>query len=117
MGYRGRRAAGQEVACFRGAPAPRPSNLRRRTVPWFWCGVFFFPLLATACGSSEPRPSASRNELTIGISEGSVASAEIGVRELINALTLEGLFQVDVDGRALPRLAEKWAWENDGLTL
>lgn len=49
--------------------------------------------------------------------EGSVVSAEIGIRELINALTLEGLTQVAVDGRALPRLAERWNWEQDGLRL
>ena len=116
MGHRGRRAAGQEIVCLRGARAPRPSNLRRRTVPWFRCGVFFFSFIAAACGSA-PAPPAGRAELIIGISEGSVASAEIGVRELINALTLEGLTQVDVDGRALPRLAERWVWEDDGLTL
>lgn len=48
-----------------------------------------------------------------------MASAEIGIRELTNILTLEGLTQVhvSVDGRALPRLAEKWAWEGDGLRL
>lgn len=70
-----------------------------------------------ACGSPEPQTALPRNELTIGVPEGSVASAEIGVRELINTLTLEGLTQVDVDGRALPRLAEKWNWEQDGLRL
>jgi peptide/nickel transport system substrate-binding protein len=39
--------------------------------------------------------------------------------ELISVLTLEGLTQVNVavDGRAIPRLAESWVWENDGLRL
>ena len=60
-----------------------------------------------SCGSPEPQIAPPGYELTIGVPEGSVASAEIGVRELINTLALEGLTQVDVEGRVLPRLAEK----------
>jgi len=32
-------------------------------------------------------------------------------------LSLEGLTQLSPDGRALPRLADRWVWENDGLRL
>jgi len=98
------------------ASARRSPAFRRRTAPWFWCGVFFFASLAIDCGSPEPGI-LPRNELIIGVPEANVASAEIGVRELINLFTLEGLTQVDVDGRALPHLAEKWTWEKDGLRL
>src|SRR5207302_8113303 len=32
-------------------------------------------------------------------------------------LSLEGLTALDTDGRALPRLAQSWSWENQGRTL
>ncbi len=119
MGYRGRRTAGQEVVRLRGARAPQSPNLRRRTFPWFWCGVFFFSLTLAGCETAAPEAVSSDGELTIGVPEGSVASAAIGIRELTNILTLEGLTQVhlSIDGRALPRLAEKWVWEEDGMRL
>jgi peptide/nickel transport system substrate-binding protein len=48
-----------------------------------------------------------------------VAGAGLGLAQLTSTLTLEGLTQttVGVDGRALPRLAERWNWENDGRRL
>ena len=90
----------------------------RRTSLWFRCGVFFCTALASAtCSVSTADSPPPRRELIIGVPEGSVASAEIGVRELINILTLEGLTIADVDGRPVPDLAEKWTWERDGLRL
>src|SRR5688572_20064438 len=118
MGHRRRRAAGQEVIRLSGAIDPRSVSLGRRTSPWFWCGVFFFVTSSIGgCSSSAPESPTARRELIIGIPEGSVVSAEIGIRELSNILTLEGLTQVEVDGRPVPRLAEKWTWENGGLRL
>lgn len=55
--------------------------------------------------------------LTIGFPEGAVTGTELGLGQLTTTLTLEGLTQVSVDGRVLPRLAESWTWENDFLTL
>jgi peptide/nickel transport system substrate-binding protein len=120
MDYRGRRAPGQEVDGSRGASAPHLSPLQRRTFPWIWCGVFFFSSLTLAgCRTAAPEASPPDSQLTIGVPEAGIASAEVGIRELTNILTLEGLTQVHVsiDGRALPRLAEKWTWEQDGLQL
>ncbi len=39
------------------------------------------------------------------------------MRELTTGFSLEGLTQVGVDGKAVPRLAEKWTWENDYRSL
>lgn len=83
-----------------------------------WCGVLFFAAIH-ACTSSEP-PSAPRGRvLTIGSPESSVTRGDLGVGSLISFSTLEGLTQVavSVDGRALPRLAESWSWENGGRRI
>lgn len=119
MGHRGRRTSGQEIAGWGGPSAPQPSPLQRRTFPSLWCGVFFFTLTLAGCETPAPEATSRDNQLTIGVPEGSVASAAIGIRELTNILTLEGLTQVhlSIDGRALPRLAEKWTWEEEGLRL
>lgn len=42
----------------------------------------------------------------------------VGLRQLTNTFTVEGLTQTYTnDGRAVPRLAESWNWENDGRRL
>ena len=114
MGYRG---GSSDLGGPNRASARRFPVFQRRTSPWFWCGVFFCAAFTIDCGSPNLEIAPPRQGLTIGVPEGSVVSAEIGVRELVNVFTLEGLTQVDVDGRALPRLAEKWTWEQDGSRL
>ena len=42
--------------------------------------------------------------------EGVGAGNDIGVRQLAQALTVEGLTQLGDDGRAAPRLARSWTW-------
>ena len=79
------------------------------------CGLFVCTL-AVACTPPLPRAS-SPSTLTIGVPEGSVGNAQLGMGEQVTAFTLEGLTQIGADGRALPKLAESWRWENDGLTL
>jgi peptide/nickel transport system substrate-binding protein len=54
--------------------------------------------------------------LTIGVSEG-VTGDDLGPQNLANTLSIEGLTQLSDDGRALPRLAEGWSWENDRARL
>ena len=68
--------------------------------------------------SGTPIPLA-RNVLTIGVPEGSAPGTGTGLGQLTNTLTLEGLTQTSTssDGRALPRLAERWTWENNGRRL
>jgi peptide/nickel transport system substrate-binding protein len=53
------------------------------------------------------------------VPESGVAGTELGLGQLPAAFTLEGLTQVNVsvDGRALPRLAKSWTWEENGLRL
>jgi peptide/nickel transport system substrate-binding protein len=48
-----------------------------------------------------------------------VASAGLGLGQLTSTLTLEGLTQASAsgDGRALPRLAARWTWEDEGRRL
>jgi peptide/nickel transport system substrate-binding protein len=55
--------------------------------------------------------------LTIGVPEGTVAGTDLGARQMMAALSVEGLTQLGEDGRATPRLAESWRWENDGKRL
>ncbi len=99
-----------------------PSVLRRRTTLRVWCGVIFLASAAagiTACESRSQAAAQRRGVLRIGVPESGVNRAELGTGSLITSSTLEGLTQVNasVDGRALPRLAESWRWENGGRRL
>ena len=120
MGHRGRRAEGRQQVERPIGPLARPvATLKRRaTPPWIWCGVIFLAG-ASACDLAETRPSPAQNVLTIGVPEGSVAGTGVGLGQLTSTLTLEGLTQTSTssDGRALPRLAARWAWENEGRRL
>jgi peptide/nickel transport system substrate-binding protein len=55
--------------------------------------------------------------LTIGVPEGLVTGTDVGLQQLVTLLSGEGLTQLSADGRALPRLAESWSWEDDGRRL
>ena len=95
---------------------PRVSE--RRTARKSWCGVFFLAALcAVACQESSPKKTARLDTLTIGFPEGIVPGTELGLSSLANTLSLEGLSQLDVNGRAVPKLAQRWTWENEGLRL
>jgi peptide/nickel transport system substrate-binding protein len=97
----------------------RPSSVyRRRTALRAWCGVIFSACLA-ACSPADTTQSQRGPILTIGVPESGVNGPDLGTGSLIRQSTLEGLTQVNVsvDGRALPRLAESWSWENSGRRL
>lgn len=49
--------------------------------------------------------------------EGNLAGTDVGIRQIAGSLSLEGLTQLSLDGRVLPRLAESWTWEEGGLRL
>jgi peptide/nickel transport system substrate-binding protein len=69
--------------------------------------------------AAESLPSASRpsqTQLTVGFPE-ATSDPETGAGQFAQLLSLEGFTDLNVDGRALPRLAERWEWENDGLAL
>src|SRR5688500_9756152 len=81
------------------------------------CGAALFACAAIACGVESPQTSsASRAELTVGFPE-ATGDPELGIGAFAQLLSLEGLTILDIDGRALPRLAERWEWENDNLAL
>ena len=72
---------------------------------------------AAACARETVEPAQEASVLTIGYPEGTVAAADAGLRATIDLLTVEPLITAEADGRATPRLAESWSWENDGRQL
>lgn len=83
------------------------------------CGfLFVLAIVANACQA--PAPSASSQHplsLTIGIPEGTAGTSDVGAGQQANMLALEGLTQINADGRVVPRVAERWEWERGGLAL
>ena len=78
----------------------------------------FLALAGFACTSSAP--SIGSNESTVlrvGVPESNVSGEELGVGQFGNLLNFESLTLTGADGRAMPRLAQRWRWEDDGLTL
>jgi peptide/nickel transport system substrate-binding protein len=51
------------------------------------------------------------------VPEGNVPGEDLGVGQFVNILNYESLTLNGTDGRALPRLAERWRWTNNDLTL
>src|SRR4051812_10604767 len=90
---------------------------KRRTALQAWCGVLFLCVSGTACGRASSQAPAVTESLTIGVPEETVAGTDLGARQMMSALSIEGLTQLEEDGRAAPHLAEKWHWENDGTKL
>jgi peptide/nickel transport system substrate-binding protein len=69
------------------------------------------------CGSNGQETTPVRDVLRIGVPESTGGGPNVGMRELTNGLSLEGLTQVGIDGKAVPRLAARWTWENDYRSL
>jgi peptide/nickel transport system substrate-binding protein len=83
-------------------------------------GVFLFAaLIQLACNGSAPSSAPVREPtiLRVGIPEGNAPGDDLGVGQFVNFLNFESLTLVGTDGRALPRLAERWRWDDNGLTL
>lgn len=55
--------------------------------------------------------------LTVGVPEGNARGEDLGVGQFVNLLRFESLTLTGADGRATPRLAERWQWEENGLAL
>jgi peptide/nickel transport system substrate-binding protein len=91
---------------------------RRRSEVVLRCGATLLVCASIACAPpSLPVSSASsEDELTVGFPE-ATGDPELGAGQFAQLLSLEGLTILHVDGRAMPRLAERWEWENDGLAL
>lgn len=73
--------------------------------------------VSSACTAPGAETPPARTNLVIGYSESAGGGAEIGLPQIARTLSLEGLTQLSPDGRALPRLADRWGWENNDLRL
>jgi peptide/nickel transport system substrate-binding protein len=117
LGYRRHGTAQrQQVTTARWATAPR----ERRFLFWTGCGVLFFVLTVDGCTSSELARDTRENEpivLRVGVPEGNVPGEDLGVGQFVNILNYESLTLNGTDGRAQPRLAERWQWDDSDLTL
>ena len=83
-------------------------------------GVFLFAIVANACGPSGTGAQSSDTTptvLRVGVPEGNVPGDDLGVGQFVNILNYESLTLNGADGRALPRLAERWQWEDQDKTL
>jgi peptide/nickel transport system substrate-binding protein len=84
-------------------------------------GVFLVLALAHfGCSGSENTPSTPAQEptnLRVGVPEGNTAGDDAGFRQFVRFLNFESLTLAGPDGRALPRLAERWRWADNDLTL
>lgn len=84
-------------------------------------GVLLFAgLLISACAGSDsslPARSSEPTVLRVGVPEGNAQGDDIGVGQFVRFLNFESLALSGTDGRPLPRLAERWQWEDNHLTL
>lgn len=77
-------------------------------------------LVLCACGTTQaPRErfTPDNTVLTVGLPEGNAEGEDLGVGQFVNLLRFESLTLTGPDGRATPRLAERWQWEDAGQTL
>ena len=76
-------------------------------------------LVGVARCSRGTGPVASRPDTTlrIGIGQVSVTAPQAGLRSLIGTLSVEGLVNLNEDGRPRPWIAESWTTAPDGLSL
>ncbi len=91
----------------------------RRSARRVACGVLLFIAVVASGCRQNPTPTVQRDEeLIIGFPEANVAAPDLGPNQFTGNLTREGLAsRASLDGRALPRLAEGWFWEEDGFRL
>lgn len=87
---------------------------RRRIAASISCGVSF--LLLTCGDAPTPPPSPSDTNIVVGIPEAKT-DLENGLDQFLRLLTFESLTNNGADGRPVPRLAERWEWENENTRL
>lgn len=83
------------------------------------CGFFCFLLTLPSLGCGlEDSPEESKDPVIvrIGVPEAEVSAPDMGLPQVANILSMEGLTFRGDDGRARPRLAESWTSSPDGLT-
>jgi peptide/nickel transport system substrate-binding protein len=82
------------------------------------CGFLFVAAVVSAPGcnqNSQPEESGPI-VVRVGVPEADVTASDVGLNQVAELLTLEGLTTQNPDGRARPRLAERWTASDDGLT-
>jgi peptide/nickel transport system substrate-binding protein len=121
VGYRRRERSGaqREVTPHSFSPASAPHGTERRSETLFRCGVFLLCLSSCwACVAKDPAQSvAAATPLVIGVSEAQGEQSEFGIPQIVEQITTETLTTTGIDGRAQPRLATKWRWEEDERQL
>lgn len=74
--------------------------------------------IAASCHGKEPGTNApSSVVLRVGIGRWSATNPLLGLRQLVQLLSIENLARTGEDGRMLPWLAKSWTRSNDGRTL
>jgi peptide/nickel transport system substrate-binding protein len=90
------------------------NNLRRRPGR---LSVAVVAALLTAVGGCAQRNDAAANQPNTTLSIGFGENPEVGIRQMVTNLAVEGLLRVERDGRPSPWLAERWSVSHDGLRL
>ena len=116
---RGDAAQEREVTPHVVASSRFAADKRRSSPIGFRCGALFFcASLILGCGGGRAGdPDDSPGDLVIGVPESTQEDADRGLQHLIEQIGTETLTDSGNDGRALPRLAQSWSWENDDLRL
>jgi peptide/nickel transport system substrate-binding protein len=82
--------------------------------------VLFVALVAVSCtgtGSSRDVRPPEPIVLRVGVPEGNASSEDVGVNQFVDFLRAESLTLNGIDGRAVPRLAERWEWQDKDMAL
>jgi peptide/nickel transport system substrate-binding protein len=82
--------------------------------------LLFVALVAVACTGNRSSREVRSSEpivLRVGVPEGNASSEDVGVSQFVDFLRAESLTLNGIDGRAVPRLAERWEWEDNDLAL
>jgi peptide/nickel transport system substrate-binding protein len=73
--------------------------------------AFFAATQCSPARSAPERPS----HLVVGVPEGDLSTADVGIQQIARILSYEGLNYKGPDGHPEPRLAESWTSSEDGL--
>ena len=112
MGYRRQHPA-------HGQPLGFAQIKRRQIGPPILRGVCLFAIVLSSngCGGSQPAEPSGAAEIIVGVPEGQTPDAELGIPQFLRLLSFESLTNNGSDGRPIPRLAERWVWENGNTRL
>jgi peptide/nickel transport system substrate-binding protein len=82
------------------------------------CGFLFAAVGVSTAGCTQSGPAAEPGPVVVrvGVPEADITASDVGLNQVAELLTLEGLTTQNPDGRARPRLAERWTASDDGLT-